>query len=76
MVAEVTGGRLRSGDDVLEAGADLYYDLDERCLAFNHSCEPNAMLARERDLVALRAIAPGEDHFTTSCPLIMFMAQA
>jgi len=61
IVARIDRGESRSGDDPLELGPDRYVDLERPYLAFNHSCDPNAALVRERDLVAIRDIARGEE---------------
>ena len=53
-------GLTRTGADPLELGLDLYMQVAEPYLYFNHSCEPNAGFAGRCDLVALRDIASGE----------------
>ena len=61
IVARIDRGDSRSGDDPLELGPDRYVELELPYLAFNHSCDPNAALVGERDLVAMRDIAAGEE---------------
>lgn len=61
MVARVRSGIERNGDDPLEIGVDAYLDMDEPYIFFNHSCDPNAVLAGVSDLIALRAIKPGDE---------------
>jgi uncharacterized protein len=59
-LALIESGQTRTGADPLELGLDLYMQVVEPYLYFNHSCEPNAGFAGRCDLVALRAIAPDE----------------
>ena len=61
MIALLDAGRVRSGDDPFELGVDRCIRLPRRYLCFNHSCEPNAIFARDRDLLALVDIAAGEE---------------
>ena len=70
IVARIESGLARSGADPLELGLDLYMQVDEPYLFFNHACEPNAGLSRRCDLVALRDIAAGEAitcDYATNC---------
>jgi hypothetical protein len=60
-LARIARGDDRSGDDPVAIGHDLYLHVGEPFLYFNHACEPNAALAGVCDVVALRAIAPGEE---------------
>ena len=57
--------RIKAGkivpDDPLQIGDDLYVDLDEPSMAFNHSCDPNAGIRYQNELVAIRDISPGEE---------------
>lgn len=53
--------RPRLAADVLQIGDDAYVDLDEPGLYLNHSCDPNACVRGERDLVAIKAIEAGEE---------------
>ena len=47
--------------NALQIGVDRYLDLDEPGRFVNHSCEPNAGVMDDTRLVALRAIAAGEE---------------
>jgi uncharacterized protein len=49
------------GAYAVQTGADEYVDLASPGRFLNHSCDPNAGLARDRVLIALRPIAPGEE---------------
>lgn len=57
--------RIRRGkispDDPLQIEADLYIDLDDASLAFNHSCDPNAGVRGRNALIAIRDIDTGEE---------------
>ena len=57
--------RIRRGkispDDLLQIEADLYVDLDDASLAFNHSCAPNAGIRGRNALIAIRDIDTGEE---------------
>jgi SET domain-containing protein len=53
-------GRIRY-DDPFQLSVSEYLILDPASLAINHSCEPNLGIRGERELVALRAINPGEE---------------
>ena len=48
-------------DDPLQIGRTTYLVLDPMSLAANHSCHPNLGLRGQGDLVALRAIAAGDE---------------
>jgi uncharacterized protein len=70
LVVRFTGRRinfdeaLRLGEKesfALQVGADDYVYLDEPARFFNHSCDPNCGVRPDLTLVALRAIAPGEE---------------
>jgi len=58
-------------DDPFQIGEDDFLLLDKLPLLFNHSCEPNVGINKERELVALRDIAVGEeicyDYSATVC---------
>lgn len=66
----IKNGKVRL-DDPFQIGEDDFLLLDRIPLLFNHSCNPNAGINKERDLVALRAILPGEeicyDYSATVC---------
>ena len=47
--------------NALQIGIDRYLDLDEPGRFINHSCAPNAAVIRDTTLVAIRAIAAGEE---------------
>lgn len=47
--------------DVLQIARDQYLDIAAPGRLVNHSCAPNAGVVGDRSLVALRAIAPGEE---------------
>ncbi|MEX0932263.1 MAG: SET domain-containing protein [Parcubacteria group bacterium] len=57
--------RVKAGEeepsDPLTIGWEEYIDLDEFSRTFNHSCEPNAYVRGESELVALKDISPGEE---------------
>lgn len=65
--------------DALQIGANHYLDTKPPGLFVNHSCEPNAGVARNRTLIALTDILPGqqicfdystmmdEEHWTMPC---------
>lgn len=59
-----------STDDPLQIGDNLVLILDYASKTINHSCDPNAGVRNQSDLVALRDISPGEeityDYSTTS----------
>lgn len=65
-------GLLRN-DDPLQIEDDKYLILDEKSIAFNHSCDPNAGLKDRSTLFALRDIEIDEeityDYSTTVGPL-------
>ena len=61
ILALIASGEIRDGVDPLEIGPDLYLRVEGPLLRVNHSCEPNAGLARRCDLVALRDLAAGEE---------------
>jgi hypothetical protein len=48
-------------DDPLQVGHDLFMDICDESYFVNHSCDPNAGLRGMADLVAMRAIAKGEE---------------
>ena len=58
-------------DDIYQVGENVFFVLDEEARLFNHSCEPNAGVAKGNQLVALRDIKKGEevtfDYSTTVC---------
>jgi hypothetical protein len=45
----------------MQIGQNQYYDTQPPGVFVNHSCEPNAGIRDDRDLVALRPIRPGEE---------------
>lgn len=47
--------------DTLQIGDDLYLDLEEPGRSVNHSCDPNAGIADDLRLVAIRDIEKGEE---------------
>jgi SET domain-containing protein len=47
--------------NALQVGVDRYLYLDEPGRYINHSCSPNAAIVNDTTLIALRAIAPGEE---------------
>jgi uncharacterized protein len=63
----------------LQVGTTEFVDLMPPARYLNHSCDPNAGIVRDRVLIALRPIAPGEeirldystamreDHWTMEC---------
>jgi len=61
MIERLAAGEERSGDDPFELDAERCLSLPREFLAFNHSCEPNAIFRGERDLLALFDIAAGEE---------------
>ena len=48
-------------DDPLQIGENLYMDLDHSAHAINHSCDPNAGVRYQNELVAIKDIMPGEE---------------
>lgn len=61
----------RTPDDPLQIAHDLFLELDETSVCFNHSCDPNALLRGEAELFAIRDIAPGEEiayDYSTTVP--------
>jgi hypothetical protein len=60
--------------DAFQIDNEIYLDLKEPFRFFNHSCEPNAGIINENDLVAIRDIKRGEeitfDYSTTVGPNI------
>lgn len=48
-------------DDPLQVGRWRYIELDERSVAFNHSCDPNLAVTPGNVLVARRPIEPGDE---------------
>lgn len=48
-------------DDPLQIEPQVYIDLDEPYIYFNHSCSPNAGMRGSGELFALRDTAPGEE---------------
>lgn len=66
----IQAGKVRL-DDPFQIGEDDFLLLDRLPLLFNHSCDPTAGITKKRDLVALRAILPGEeicyDYSATVC---------
>lgn len=57
--------RIRKGkltpDDPLQISRDFYIDLDPASLAINHSCNPNAGVRAQNELIAICDIGPGEE---------------
>lgn len=47
--------------DALQIGKDIYVNLEPPSRFVNHSCEPNAGIKNDIDLVALRDIKAGEE---------------
>jgi hypothetical protein len=45
----------------IQIGRNQYYDTQPPGVFVNHSCDPNAGIRNDRDLVALRPIRPGEE---------------
>jgi len=45
----------------MQIGQNQYYDTQPPGVFVNHSCEPNAGIRNDHDLVALRPIRPGEE---------------
>jgi len=45
----------------IQIGQNRYYDTQPPGVFVNHSCDPNAGIHQDRDLVALRRIRPGEE---------------
>jgi len=45
----------------MQIGQNQYYDTQPPGVFVNHSCDPNAGIHQDRDLVALRRIRPGEE---------------
>ena len=45
----------------MQIGQNQYYDTQPPGVFVNHSCEPNAGIRDDRDLIALRAIRAGEE---------------
>jgi hypothetical protein len=50
-----------SGANLLQTGWRTYILLKAPAVYANHSCDPNAGIKDNRELVAIRAIAPGEE---------------
>lgn len=48
-------------DDPFQVGADVYLDLCEPYVYFNHSCDPNAGMKGSGTLFAIRPIKKGEE---------------
>jgi uncharacterized protein len=48
-------------DDPLQIGKNLYIALDAVSIKFNHSCDANAAIRYESDLVAFRDVAIGDE---------------
>lgn len=57
--------RIKAGDEVvsdpLQIGDAEFIDLDETSRSFNHSCNPNAYLRGQNEMIALREIQPLEE---------------
>lgn len=57
--------RVKNGEeapsDPLGIDDEVYLDLEEFSRTFNHSCEPNAFIRGESELIALRDIKAGEE---------------
>lgn len=60
IVRRVKAG-LEEPSDPLQIEDVTYLDLEEFSRTFNHSCEPNAYIRGQNELVALRNIASGEE---------------
>lgn len=52
---------LERADDPLQIGDDLFLDIDNDAYYFNHSCEPNAGLRGQKELIAIKNIKKGEE---------------
>ncbi len=53
--------KMEEPSDPLQIGLETYIDLDEVPRTFNHSCDPNAYIRNENELVSLRDIQKGEE---------------
>jgi hypothetical protein len=51
----------KAAANALQIGVDRYLYLDEPGRLVNHSCAPNAAVVDDTRLIALRALAPGEE---------------
>ncbi len=56
----IDSGKLNN-DDPLQIGRDSYIVCNEDSRQINHSCDPNAGIRGERELIALRDIKTGEE---------------
>jgi len=71
VLRRIDAGIIKSPDDPMEIRPGVFLQLDEPYFIINHSCNPNAVVANERDLVALKPIAPDEEitfDYSSSCP--------
>ena len=62
---------LLNNDNPLQVGRDEYYILDEISIAFNHSCDPNALMSGKSTLIAIDDIMPGQEityDYSTTVP--------
>lgn len=60
LAVRIALGRCRM-DDPLQVGRFRYVELDQRSIAFNHSCDPNLAVTPGNVLVARRPIDPGDE---------------
>ena len=51
------------GANLIQTGRTTYIYPEEPGIFANHSCDPNAGIRHNRELVAIKAIAPGEEIF-------------
>lgn len=61
MYSGVRDGQIRTYDDPLQIGRRLFIAVEPPGRDFNHSCDPNAVMCKQSDLVAIRRIEPGEE---------------
>lgn len=60
VVARINSG-VEYKDDPLQVGRKTYIDLEEGSRNFNHSCDPNTLVRKRSELIAIRDIKPGEE---------------
>mgnify|MGYP001338960185 CR=1 FL=1 len=60
MIVRVHAGA-EAASDPFQIEDDLFLDLEETSRTFNHSCNPNAYVRGNNELVALRPISKGEE---------------
>jgi SET domain-containing protein len=60
IIRRIKAGKLNA-DDPLQISDELFVDLDSDSLAVNHSCNPNAGVRHQNELVALRDVIAGEE---------------